>query len=159
MKCFIYISYMKKLSIFLIVISLIVIFFKKVLVLGMIVVGSFIYPEASQILNHYCFGDGEQLVLDSEYIKNSPVVIRELKKMKVGQKKKVVLKQNEDWRLSYALNPFYIEKKKDKVIITQYIKFDSTNESYTWFGPFKIFDNIVHVFDCTPFDVYCEFNI
>lgn len=149
---------MKNLTILFIAMSLTVIFFKKILVLGMIFVGTFIYPEASQILNHYCFGNGEKLVLQSDYIKNSPVVVRELKKIKVGQKKRVVLKQSEDWRLSYALNPFYIEKRKDKVIITQHIKFDSSNKSYTWFGPFKISDNIVHVFDCTPFDVYHEFT-
>jgi hypothetical protein len=148
---------MKKLTIFFVIVSLIVIFFKKILVLGMMFVGSFIFPEASQILTHYCFGSGEKLVLQSDYIHNSPVVIRELKKMKVGQKKRIVFKQHEDWRLSYALNPFYIEKRKDKVIITQHIKFATTNETYTLFGPFKISDNIVHVFDCTPYDVYYEF--
>jgi hypothetical protein len=130
----------------------------KIVLFGMIVVGSFLYPEASQILNHYCFGNGEDLVLESDYIKNSPVVIKELKKMKIGQKKKVSFTQKEDWRLSYALNPFYIEKRKDKVIITQYIKFDKTNKSYTQFGPITLSDNIVHTFKCTPFNVYYEFN-
>jgi len=130
----------------------------KIVVFGMIVVGSFLYPEASQILNHYCFGNGEDLVLKSDYIKNSPVVIKELKKMKIGEKKKVTFFQKEDWRLSYALNPFYIEKRKDKVIITQYIKFDKTNKSYTKFGPIKLSDNIVHTFKCTPFKVYHEFK-
>lgn len=149
---------MKKISIILLLVSSVVFFFKKILVIGMIFVGSFFYPEASQILYHYCFGNGEKLILDSEYIKNSKIVSREFKKMKVGQKKRVAFKQNEDWRLSYALNPFYIEKWEDKVIITQFIKFDSTNKSYTYFGPFKISDNIVHVFDCTPFDLYCEFK-
>lgn len=149
---------MKKLSIFLLVISLIFIFFKKILVLGMILVGSIIYPEASKILSHYCFGNGQELILQSNYIKNSPVVVNELKKMRIGEKKKVSFKQYQDWRLSYALNPFYIEKRKDKIIISQYIKFDNTDKSYTWFGPFKISDNIVHVFDCTPFYVHCEFK-
>jgi hypothetical protein len=131
----------------------------KIVVFGMIVVGSFLYPEASQILNHYCFGNGEDLVLESDYIKNSPVVIKELKRMKIGQKKKVSFTQKQDWRLSYALNPFYIEKRKDKVIITQYIKFDETNKSYTQFGPIKLPDNIVHTFKCTPFKVYHEFKL
>jgi hypothetical protein len=131
----------------------------KILVFGMIIVGSFLYPEASQILNHYCFGNGEDLVLESDYIKNSSVVIKELKKMKIGQKKKVTFFQKEDWRLSYALNPFYIEKRKDKVIITQYIKFDKTSKSYTQFGPIKLSDNIVHAFKCTPFKVYHEFKL
>jgi hypothetical protein len=135
------------------------IFYKKIIVLGMMFVGSFIYPEASQILTHYCFGNGEKLVLESDYIKNSPVVIRELKKMKVGQKKRITLHQKEDYRLSYALNPFYIEKRKNKAIITQYIKFDNTNESYTWFGPIVLSDNIVHTFNCKPYYVYHEFEL
>jgi len=149
---------MKKISLVLISLCLIVNFSKQILVLGMILVGSFVFPEASQILKHYCFGNGEKLILQSDYIKNSPVVVKELKKIKVGEKKRVVFKQKEDWRLSYALNPFYIEKRKDKIIITQYIKFDSTNKVYTYFGPFKISDNIVHVFNCTPFKVYYQFN-
>ena len=78
---------MKKLSLLLLIVSLIVVFFKKILVLGMIFVGAFVFPEASIILNHYCFGNGEKLILNSDYIKNSPVVIKELKRMKVGQKK------------------------------------------------------------------------
>jgi hypothetical protein len=149
---------MKKLSIFLLIVTAMAIFYKKIIVIGMMIVGSFIYPEASQILTHYCFGNGEKLILESDYIKNSPVVLKELKKMKIGQKKRVTFTQKEDWRLSYALNPFYIEKREDKVIITQYIKFATTNKTYTWFGSFKISDNIVHVFDCTPYDVYYEFK-
>jgi hypothetical protein len=149
---------MKKLFIFLLIVTSMTIFHKKIIVIGMMFVGSFIYPEASQILTHYCFGNGEKLILESDYIKNSPVVLKELEKMKIGQKKRVTFIQKEDWRLSYALNPFYIEKRKDKVIITQHIKFATTDKTYTWFGPFKISDNIVHTFKCTPYDVYYEFK-
>jgi len=150
---------MKKLMILSVVTLVCVVFYRKILVLGMIFFGSIFFPEASQILSHYCFGDGEKLILDSDYIKKSPVVLNSLRKMKVGQKKRVAFKQNQDWRLSYALNPFYIEKRKDKVIITQWIKFDETNNVFTWFGPIPIPDNIVHTFKCAPFKVYCEFDI
>lgn len=124
----------------------------------MIGIGAIFFPEASKILRHYCFGDGSTLYLKSNYIKHSPVVKRKLSKMKVGQTRKVGMHQWEDFRLSYALNPFKMEKQKDKVIITQWIEFAKTNKVITWFGPIPLPDNIVHTFNCKPFLVYHEFN-
>ena len=139
--------------------GLCLIFHKKVLVISMIVVGHFIFPEASQALKHYCFGNGQTLYVDSEYIKTSPVVLKNLSNMKIGEKRKVSFKQPEDWRLSYALNPFTIEKRKHKVIITQWMKFSTNNKVKTWYGPIPISDNIVHTFNCTPYLFYSEFKI
>lgn len=136
-----------------------IIFFKKIVVIGMILVGAVFFPEASQALKHYCFGNGEKLIVKSDYIKKSPVVLKQLKKMKIGQKKKVGFHQWEDWRLSFAINPFTIEKRKDKVIITQWMQFDKTNKVFTWFGPIPIPDNIVHTFECTPYMFYHEFKL
>ena len=51
----------------------------------------------------------------------------------------------------YAINPFTIEKRKDKIIITQWMQFAKTNKVITWFGPIPIPDNIVHTFDCKPY--------
>ena len=90
-------------------------FIKKILVFGMIAIGAIFFPEASQALKHYCFGDGSTLYVSPEYIKSSPVVKKHLAEMKVGQKRKVGMHQWEDFRLSFAVNPFTIEKRKDKV--------------------------------------------
>ena len=79
--------------------------------------------------------------------------------MKVGEKHKVGMHQWEDWRLSFAINPFTIEKRKDRVIITQWMEFDKTNKVITWFGPIPIPDNIVHTFDCTPYMFRCEWSL
>lgn len=138
--------------------ALSVIFYKKILVLGMIVVGAIFFPEASQALKHYCFGDGSQLNVSPDYIKTSPVVQKHLAHMKVGEKRKVGMHQWEDWRLSFAINPFTIEKRKNKVIITQWMQFDKTNKVITWFGFIPIPDNIVHTFDCKPYRFYCEWK-
>jgi hypothetical protein len=126
-------------------------FYKKILVIGMIVVGYFIFPEASQALRHYCFGDGSDLIVSADYIKTSPVVQKHLAKMKVGQKKKVGMHQWEDWRLSFAINPFTIEKQKNKVVITQWMAFDKKNKVTTMLFFIPVKDNIVHTFDCTPY--------
>jgi hypothetical protein len=79
--------------------------------------------------------------------------------MRVGQETKLGMHQWEDWRLSYAINGFQMKKKKDKVVIRQWIKFDGTGDVITWFGPIPLPDNIVHTFDCKPFWVYHEFPI
>jgi hypothetical protein len=132
-------------------ILLFIFFFKKIVVIGMIAVGAVFFPEASQALRHYCFGDGSTLHVSPDYIKKSPVVIKHLKKMKVGQKKKVGMHQWEDWRLSFAINPFTIEKRKNKVIITQWMEFNKTGDVITWLFFIPMPDNIVHTFDCTPY--------
>lgn len=137
-------------------------FYKKTLVIGMIVLGGVFFPEASQVLRHYCFGNGDTLFVKSDYIRESPVVLKHINAMGVGQKKRVVFHQREDWRLSYAINPFTIEKRRDKIIITQWIQFDKTDKDVTnlKIGPLSIpvYDNIVHTFDCTPFLFYTEFG-
>jgi hypothetical protein len=134
----------------------------KLMVVSMIVFSNFIYPEASSILNHYCFGDGDTLELDTSYLKISPVITKELKTMRVGETKIIRFKQKDDWRLSYAINGFTLIKKKHKVIVKQYIKFDETGKIYTdlnlGFTKIRIDDGFVHTFDCTPFWVYSEFS-
>ena len=136
----------------------IVCFYKKIFVFLCIIIGALFFPEASKILKHYCFGDGSELVLNADYIKNSPVVKRKLATMRVGQKKKVGMHQWEDWRLSFALNPFTIEKQKNKIKISQWIEFDSTGKVTTWLFFIPIHDNIVHTFKCTPYMVRAEWD-
>lgn len=123
----------------------------------MILIGGVFYPEASKSLWHYCFGNGDTLFIKSNYISHSPVVLNQLKTMKVGQQKRVGFHQWEDWRLSYLINPFTITKEKNKIVITQWIEFSKNNEVKTMFGPLSISDNIVHTFKCTPFMFYYSF--
>jgi hypothetical protein len=136
--------------------------FSKLMVIGMIVFSTFTYPEASRILNHYCFGNGDTLMLDTSYLKVSPVIVKELKTMKVGETKIVRFTQKDDWRLSYAINGFTLIKKKHKVIVKQYIEFDKTGEIYTdlnlGVAKLRVDDGFVHTFDCTPYWVYSEFS-
>lgn len=134
----------------------------KLMVIGMIVFSTFTYPEASSILSQYCFGDGDTLMLDTSYLKVSPVITRELSTMNVGEKRIVRFKQKDDWRLSYAINGFTLIKQKDKVIVKQYIEFDKTGKIYTDLNlgitKIRVDDGFVHTFDCTPFWVYSEFS-
>jgi len=101
-------------------------------------------------------------MLDTSYLKVSPVITRELSTMKVGEKRIVRFKQKDDWRLSYAINGFTLIKQKDKVIVKQYIEFDKTGKIYTDLNlgitKIRVDDGFVHTFDCTPFWVYSEFS-
>ena len=136
--------------------------FSKLMVIGMIVFSTFAYPEASCILNHYCFGNGDTLILDTSYLKVSPIITKELVSMKVGETKIVRFTQKDDWRLSYAINGFTLIKKKHKVIVKQYIEFDKTGKVYTdlnlGVAKLRVDDRLVHTFDCTPFWIYSEFS-
>lgn len=141
-------------------ITLIFIFLvRHLFVLYMIFCGRFLYPEASMVLAHYCIGNGSVLNLPADYIKQSPVVIKHLNKMKTGERKRITAKQQEDYRITFALNPFVMEKQKHRVSITQHIQFDTTEKIFTYIGPFRMSDNVLHVFNCTPYMVRCEFEI
>jgi hypothetical protein len=132
-------------------------FVTVLLLCGIITSQSNIPVEGISILNHYMFGNGEDLILKSDYIPNSPVIKKELKTMRVGETKRITFKQKEDWRLSYALNPFRLKKTKNGFEIYQYIKFDSSGKIFTYvntpLGKIKIYDSWVHIKKCKPFMV------
>lgn len=144
-----------------VVISLI--FPKKALVISLIIGEKIVAPEASSILVHYCFGNGDTLYLKPDYINKSPVVIKNIAGLKIGESRKISLKQIDDWRLSYAINGFTLKKTGDgQYLIHQYIKFDSTGKIFTRLNlgstEIVVKDNVVHTFDYTPFVVACKFN-
>ena len=154
---------MKRIIIIVGIIGLMTLCYKKLFVVAMIVGGFFVAPEASQILSHYCFGDGDTLYLDSSYLKTSPVVISAAKGLNVGGKiADVRLNQSRDWRLSYAINGFTLKRTRKGYVIQQWIEFDKTGTIPTdinlGVAKLRVQDAIVHKFDCTPFWVICEFK-
>lgn len=130
----------------------------------MILGGYFVSPEASDILSHYCFGSGDTLYLDTSYIQQSPVIRREVNKLKIGDVvERIGFKQKEDWRLSYALNPFKVKRTKEGYEIYQWIEFDKTGKVPTVLNlgvtTITVNDAVVHAFDCKPFWAICKFSI
>lgn len=118
--------------------------------------------EGIQVLSHYLFGKGEDLVLKSDYLPTSPVITKHLESMRVGETKRVSFRQKEDWRLSYAINGFNLTKTSDGFKIYQYIKFDDTGTVFTYIntplGMVKIYDNWVHFKKCKPFKLYYKYG-
>jgi hypothetical protein len=135
----------------------------KLLYGGIIVAGKFISPEGFETLNHYINGYGSDYFLDPGYIKELPVVRRNLAAMKVGETKIVTFSQNEDWRLSYAVNPFRLKKEIDRILIWQKIEFLKRKDVYTVsnFGIFKLRlqDGLIHALEPKPFTVRCMLEI
>ncbi len=146
----------------LLLVGLFIVFPRQSTVIALIIGGKIVAPEASAILAHYCFGNGDTLRLSPDYLSRSAVVLRSINGLQKGEIRRVVFKQKEDWRLSYALNPFHVKKVKDEYVVFQYIEFASNNQTFTvldvWFTQFVVRDNIVHVFDCKPFMAVCSFS-
>ena len=98
--------------------------------------GGRIYPEAGAILKHYIHGDGSDLVLQSDYFFTASLIkgILETNKEKslIGP---VYIKTNDDSRIGFAINGFYITQSQDGKEIYQYIDFaDAPNkDAYTPF--------------------------
>lgn len=134
----------------------------KILYRTMVLIGRPIYREASQILHHYIDGNGKPLNLNSDYIKTSPVVHKALRSMKAGESKEVRFKQHEDWRLSYALNPFILKKEQNRVRIYQRIVFRNEKGVYTnlnlFFFKVKLPDRLIYALNPKPYTVYSEWE-
>lgn len=146
----------------LLLVGLFIVFPRQSIVIALIIGGKIIAPEASAILAHYCFGNGDTLRISPDYLRRSPVVLQSINGLRKGETRRIVFKQNEDWRLSYALNPFHVKKIKGGYIVFQYIEFASNNQTFTvldlWFAKFVVRDDIAHVFDCKPFMAVCRFT-
>jgi hypothetical protein len=125
--------------------------------------GRLVSPEAGAIVSQYLYGKGKDLWLDGSYLQTSPVIRRSLRSLKVGQSGKYSLKQAEDWRLSYAFNPFSLHRNEHEALLWQRIEF-STNPrvctilNYGW-GQVELPDGLIHVLHPVPFTVYSRLKI
>jgi hypothetical protein len=135
---------------------------------NMIFFGGIIYPEASKILKHYIFGDGEDMVIVSQYFFNSGIIQNALNNNLnneiIGP---VTLRINDDPRIAYAINGFYI-KNNEPMEIYQEIDFANRNDrnTYTLFNilnrEIKIPDRLIRAFEegggCKQFTVRIRAN-
>jgi hypothetical protein len=100
--------------------------------------GGILYPEAAIILQHYIYGNGNDIIIKSDYFFQTEAVKNA---MEENRSKKIIgpitIKTNDDPRLGYAVNGFYIKNEENDIQIYQYIEFGGRNnkEAYT---PLKI---------------------
>ncbi len=141
---------------------------KSVLHSGVLIgvgISKFIYPEASALLFHYVYGDGSDLELSSVYFKNSEYLADQIKKSGLGFHGPVGMKQDADYRLSLALNPYYLEIETGRVrIYHPNIEFAPVSgkkvPTIIPLGKLKIrvYDNLISSLNPTPFYVYSEWE-
>lgn len=127
---------------------------------GIVTLGGLRYPEGAAVIDHYLHGGGRDLQLASDYIRRSPVVRRRLAALPLDRTVVVTLLQREDWRLSYALNPFRLRREAHRVIIYQWIAFDPRPAARTVLDlgllRFTVPDGLVHVLHPRPYMARCE---
>lgn len=129
--------------------------------------GKFISPEASKILKYYISDHTDDLYIKSKYFYKSEYIKKILKE---NENKEIIgpvyLKIEDNARIAYAVNGFYIDTKKKNVY--QYIDFAPRNDksTYTYFDlpkkRLKIADRLIRVFEedggCKPFTVYIQYE-
>lgn len=125
--------------------------------------GRVVSPEGGQVIWHYLCGRGTDLWLSPNYIRMSPVVVRSLAQLKEGESRQFGFHQAEDWRLSYAVNPFSIKKNQGSVFLWQRMEFDTrpgalTTLDYT-IGQFRLPDALIYSMHPQPFTVYCKWKM
>jgi len=130
-----------------------------------IVVGWFAYPEASAILRHYVYGDGSGLELPADYFRQSAYLQRQVRDLGPGRHGPIGFEQVLDWRLSLALNPYYLDIADGRVrLFHPRIEFAATSGPPTRtvvpIGKLQIrfYDNLVQALDPTPFSVHAEWQ-
>lgn len=123
------------------------------------------YPEASMILNHYVYGDGSTLQLPQHYFANSSYLNKLVSSLGDGDHGPLALKQHQDWRLSLALNPFYLSISGEKVrIYHPKVEFAPVGSARVVtvvpVGKLRvqIYDNLVSALDPTPFEAFAEWS-
>ena len=129
---------------------------------GIVILGGLCYPEGAAVIDHYLHGSGQDLYLASDYIRHSPVVRRQLAALPVGRTTVVKLRQEEDWRLSYALNAFQLRREAHRVVIYQWMAFDPRPAVRTVLDlglvRFTVPDGLIHVLHPRPYMAHCEWT-
>lgn len=135
----------------------------RLLYTGIATGGRMVSLEAGQIIWHYLYGHGADLWLSPDYIRTSPVVVRCLAQLKEGQSRQFGFRQAEDWRLSYAVNPFSLNKQNGKVLLWQLMKFETRPGTLTTLnygiGRFQLPDALIYSMNPQTYTVYSKWEI
>lgn len=130
-----------------------------------IIISKFIYPEAADLLYHYVYGDGSDLELSSDYFKKSKYLTSKIQKLGTGTHGPIGLKQYQDYRLSLAFNPYYLEIDTKKVrIYHPKIEFAPVRgkkvPTRVPLGKLtiRVYDNLVSSMNPTPFYAFSEWE-
>jgi hypothetical protein len=128
------------------------------------IAGRIVSPEAGAIVWAYLHNEGKDLWLDNGYLQTSPVIQRSWQSLKVGESRQFALRrQAEEWRLSYALNPFSLRRDAHEILLWQRMEFSSNPGVRTTLnyglGSVKLPDALIHALHPQPFTVYSKWRV
>ncbi|NLD99677.1 MAG: hypothetical protein GX640_07360, partial [Fibrobacter sp.] len=120
---------------------------------GMILYGTFAYPEATVILKEYLYGSADTIQLPSLYFSRAPFIREKLEGLK-GDKGPIYIRLREDRRIAYAVNGFFLrvteDGEKKKVRLYQDIVFNTNykqaiNTGFYFFSlRIRLPDQLIH---------------
>lgn len=83
--------------------------------IGGAVVGYPMYPEAAKSLFYCIYGKGEAEEISAQYLKQSPFIQKEIRRLGMGNHREMFMHQADDWRTSLAFNPYNLRITRDSV--------------------------------------------
>ncbi|AIZ63734.1 hypothetical protein PK28_08565 [Hymenobacter sp. DG25B] len=129
----------------------------KVLFHAIAFAGRLVSQEGGTVVWHYLHGGGKDLWLDSTYLSQSPVILQSLNSLRDGESKRFAFQQNADWRLSYALNPFFLRRERNRAVLWQRIEFKDDLTTFTTLnyglGNVRLADGLILALHPVPFTV------
>ena len=135
----------------------------RLLYTGIALGGRLLSPEGGQVTWHYLHGEGKDLWLSPDYIQQSPVITRSLALLREGESRRFTFRQADDFRLSFAVNPFNLRRKAGgDVLLWQKIEFDAKPHTYTildyGIGSFRLPDALIYSMHPQTYTVYCQWR-
>lgn len=129
---------------------------------GIALVGRVVSSKGGAIVWHYLHGKGD-LDLDSSYLRKSPVILRSIRSLKPEESGRYAFHQADDWRLSYALNPFSLRRDAREVHLWERIAFGTDARIKTklryGLGVIELPDALIHVLHPKTFTVRSRWRI
>jgi hypothetical protein len=124
------------------------------------------YPEAAAVLRHAVRGGGADLELPAAYFSRSEYLRQQIERLGPGVHGPIALDQRQDWRLSVAVNPYYLKIERGKVILYHpRVAFAAVGtprvRTMVPLGKMKVrvYDNLVSALGARPFRVYSEWDV
>jgi hypothetical protein len=135
----------------------------RVLYNGIALGGRLLSPEGGAVIYHYLYGEGKDLWLSPDYIQRSSVITRSLALLREGESRRFTFRQADDFRLSFAVNPFNLRRKDGGyVLLWQKIEFDAKPYTYTTLdygiGSFRLPDALIYSMRPRAYTVYCQWR-
>lgn len=134
-------------------------------ILGGAALSWFAYPEGARVLVHAVYGGGSDLELDPSYFADSEYLRDQVRRLGTGTHGPLYVNQSDDWRLSLAFNPYYLDVTECRVRLyhPRMVFADPAAKPVHTVVPvgkleLRVWDNLVGALHPTPFAASSEWE-